>query len=97
MEVNSKCWLNGNIETRRGKKLFVGDKVSFSSAVDLDVTTVVEEKGYVYKPKEKKVKPVPKVDEIGNVAFGGMYRSEEWREERKLKKAERKIKNQKPR
>ena len=94
---NSKCWLNGNVETRRGKKLFVGDKVSFSSAVDLDVATVVEEKGYVYKPKEKKVKPVPKVDEIGNVAFGGMYRSEEWREERKLKKAERKIKNQKPR
>ncbi len=62
---DSKCWLNGNVETRRGKKLFVGDKVTYLSAVDLDVATVVEEKGYVYKQKEKKDKPLPKVDEKG--------------------------------
>lgn len=94
---NSKCLLNGVIETRRGKKLYAGDKVSYLSAVDLNVSAVVEEKGYVYKIKVKKDKPLPKVDEDGNVEFGGRYRSEEWREERKVKKAERKIKNQKSR
>lgn len=94
---DSKCLLNGVIETRRGKKLYAGDKVSYLSAVDLNVSAVVEEKGYVYKIKVKKDKPLPKVDEDGNVEFGGRYRSEEWREERKVKKAERKIKNQKSR
>jgi len=44
---DSQCLLNGIIETRRGKKLYAGDKVSYLSAVDLDVATVVEEKGYV--------------------------------------------------
>ena len=90
---DSKCALNGTIETRRGKKLYPGDKVSYLSAVDLDVATVVGEKGYVYKLKVKKVKPLPKVDDEGNFEFGGRYRSEEWRAERKVKKAERKAKN----
>jgi ribosome-associated protein YbcJ (S4-like RNA binding protein) len=93
---DSQCLLNGIIETRRGKKLYAGDKVSYLSAVDLDVATAVEEKGYMYKLKVKKVKPLPK-DEEGNEEFGGSYRSEEWREERKMKKAERKIRNQKSR
>lgn len=94
---DSKCLLNGIIETRRGKKLYAGDKVSYLNTKDLDVATVVEEKEYVYKLKLKKDKPLPKVDEEGNIEFGGRYRSEEWREERKMKKAERKVKNQKSR
>ena len=91
---NSECLLNGEVETRRGKKLFPGDKVSFGNVEDLDVATEVKKKGYVYKPKVKKVKPLPKVDEDGNLEFGGRYRSEEWRAERLLKKADRKRKNQ---
>ncbi|KAL7527111.1 hypothetical protein ACHAXR_001808 [Thalassiosira sp. AJA248-18] len=94
---NSKCLLNGTIETRRSKKLFHGDKVSYfaKNAVDLDVATEVKKRGYVYKPKVKKVKPLAKVDAEGNVEFGGRFRSEEWRAERKLKKskAERKTRN----
>jgi hypothetical protein len=33
------------------------------------------------------------VDMNGNLEFGGRYRSEEWRKERKQKKAERKAQN----
>ena len=51
-------------------------------------------KGYVYKLKVKKAKPLPRIDSDGNLEFGGQYRSEEWRAERKIKKAERKKKNQ---
>ena len=91
---NSQCLLNNAVETRRGKKLYPGDKVTFGDVTNLDVATEVEKKGYVYKPKVKKVKPLPKVDVDGNLEFGGRYRSEEWRAERKLRKEERKRKNQ---
>lgn len=91
---NSECLLNNAVETRRGKKLYPGDKVTFGDVTNLDVATEVEKKGYVYKPKVKKVKPLPKVDVDGNLEFGGRYRSEEWRAERKLRKEERKRKNQ---
>lgn len=89
---NSKCQLNGTVETRRSKKLFPGDKVSFGSVVDLDVATEVNKRGYVYKPKVKKVKPLAKIDADGNLEFGGRFRSDEWRAERKQKKADRKTK-----
>jgi len=91
---NSQCLLNDVVETRRGKKLFPGDTVTFGNVSNLDVATEVEKKGYVYKPKVKKVKPLPRVDADGNLEFGGRFRSEEWRAERKLKKEDRKKKNQ---
>ena len=91
---NSQCLLNDVVETRRSKKLFPGDTVTFGDVSNLDVATEVEKKGYVYKPKVKKVKPLPRVDADGNLEFGGRYRSEEWRAERKLKKEDRKKKNQ---
>jgi ribosome-associated protein YbcJ (S4-like RNA binding protein) len=90
---NSECMLNGIIEIRRSKKLYPGDKVSFGNSIDLDVSTMVNEKGYILKPKIKKTKPLPKVDSEGNLQFGGRYRSEEWRQERKVKKLDRKTKN----
>ena len=97
---NSQILLNGIVETRRSKKLFDGDKVvsvllDNNTNVELDVASEVQNKGYVYKPKVKKVKPLPRVDEDGNVEFGGRYRSEEWRAERKMKKADRKKMNNK--
>lgn len=91
---NSQCLLNNVVETRRSKKLFPGDTVTFGDVSNLDVATEVKKKGYVYKPKVKKVKPLPRVDADGNLEFGGRYRSEEWRAERKLKKEERKRRNQ---
>lgn len=91
---NSQCLLNDVVETRRSKKLFPGDTVTFGDVTNLDVATEVKKKGYVYKPKVKKVKPLPRVDADGNLEFGGRYRSEEWRAERKLKKEERKRRNQ---
>lgn len=91
---NSQCLLNNVVETRRSKKLFPGDTVTFGDVKNLDVATEVKKKGYVYKPKVKKVKPLPRVDADGNLEFGGRYRSEEWRAERKLKKEERKRRNQ---
>lgn len=90
----SECFLNGKVETRRAKKLFPGDLVSFGQ-VTLDVSDEVASRGYVYKAKRKKVKPQPMVDAEGNLEFGGRYRSEEWRAERKLKKAKHKEKNSK--
>lgn len=87
--------LNGKIETRRSKKLFAGDKVSFGNVIDIDVATQVDKMGYVFKPKKKKVKPLPKIDADGNLEFKGRFRSEEFREERKRKKLERKIQNKK--
>jgi ribosome-associated protein YbcJ (S4-like RNA binding protein) len=95
---NSQILLNGIVETRRSKKLFDGDKVvslllDNNTNVELDVASEVQNKGYVYKPKVKKVKPLPGVDEDGNIEFGGRYRSEEWRAERKMKKADRKKMN----
>jgi len=90
---NSECQLNGAIETRRSKKLFPGDAVTFGAAVNVDVETEVKKRGYVYTPKVKKAKPSAKVDADGNLEFGGRFRSEEWRKERKAKKAERKAKN----
>jgi ribosome-associated protein len=70
---NSECLLNNAVETRRGKKLYPGDKVTFGDVKNLDVATEVEKKGYVYKPKVKKVKPLPKVDVDvdGNLSLGG--------------------------
>eukprot|EP00571_Detonula_confervacea_P016622 CAMPEP_0172310600 /NCGR_PEP_ID=MMETSP1058-20130122/11986_1 /TAXON_ID=83371 /ORGANISM="Detonula confervacea, Strain CCMP 353" /LENGTH=197 /DNA_ID=CAMNT_0013023463 /DNA_START=45 /DNA_END=638 /DNA_ORIENTATION=+ len=90
---NSKCILNGSVETRRSKKLFPGDKVTFGPVIDLDVAKEVTQRGYVYKPKVKKVKPLARVDADGNMEFGGRFRSEEWRAERKQKKTDRKIMN----
>jgi ribosome-associated protein len=83
------CILNGEVETRRAKKLFDGDMVTFAD-VTLSVADKIKEKGYVYKVKAKKVKPVARVDADGNKEFGGRYRSDEWRAERKQKKSERK-------
>lgn len=90
---NSQCLLNNVVETRRSKKLFRGDTVTFADTI-MDVETEVTKKGYVYQSKVKKVKPLPRIDSDGNLEFGGRYRSEEWRAERKVKKAERKKKNQ---
>eukprot|EP00560_Eucampia_antarctica_P008941 CAMPEP_0197826290 /NCGR_PEP_ID=MMETSP1437-20131217/3271_1 /TAXON_ID=49252 ORGANISM="Eucampia antarctica, Strain CCMP1452" /NCGR_SAMPLE_ID=MMETSP1437 /ASSEMBLY_ACC=CAM_ASM_001096 /LENGTH=221 /DNA_ID=CAMNT_0043426669 /DNA_START=112 /DNA_END=777 /DNA_ORIENTATION=+ len=92
---SDQCYLNGEVETRRAKKLFSGDEVSFVSTNDVlitkDVSDEVQKKGYVYKKKEKKVKPSARViDAYGTLEFGGRHRSEEWRAERKLKKADRK-------
>lgn len=87
-----KCELNGQVETRRAKKLFEGDMVSFGG-LTLDVVNEVSKRGYVYKVKVKKAKPVAMMDADGNLEFGGRYRSDEWRTERKQKKAERKTRN----
>lgn len=84
--------LNWDVETRRAKKLFAGDEVSFGDTT-LDVSDEVTNRGYVYKAKKKKAKPAAKVMEDGSLEFGGRYRSEEWRAERKQKKAERKSRN----
>jgi ribosome-associated protein len=87
-----QCYLNGEVEIRRAKKLFRGDEVFFDGT-SLDVLDEVLKYGYVYKAKKKKVKPVAKVDGEGNLEFGGRYRSEEWRSQRKERKAERKNRN----
>ena len=84
------CVLNGEVETRRGKKLFTGDEVLYAGQ-HFDVLDEVNKKGYVWKVKKKKVKPVAKIDADGNLEFGGRHRSEEWRQERKAKKAEKKV------
>ena len=86
------CKLNGDVETRRAKKLFNGDVVTFRGK-EYNVEQVVLDKNYVYKPKEKKIKPEARVDEFGNREFGGRFRSDEWRAERKQKKLERKKSN----
>ena len=85
------CRLNGQVETRRAKKLFEGDIVQFHGK-DFNVAQQVEKQGYIYKPKTKKLKPQPKVID-GELEFGGRFRSEEWRKERKEKKAQRKSQN----
>jgi len=81
-----ECYLNGEVETRRAKKLFKGDEVFFNEKA-FDVLDMVNLKGYVFKTKDKKVKPVAKIDAAGNLEFGGRFRSPEWRAERKEKKA----------
>lgn len=82
---SGKVRLNWEVETRRAKKLFAGDEVSYGE-VTLDVSDEVGARKYTYKPKKKKVKPAPKVMADGGLEFGGRYRSEEWRAERKQKK-----------
>jgi len=89
---SGKCQLNGVVETRRAKKLFAGDVVTFGG-VEYSVDVLVSETNYVYKPKIKKVKPDAKIDEFGNKEFGGRFRSEEWRAERKEKKKAKKYKD----
>jgi ribosome-associated protein len=96
MIQGGKCLLNGNVEVRRAKKLFPGDKVSLVGGTPMDVSEQVAAKGYVYKKKVQKVKPAAAMDENGNLEFGGRFRSEEWRKERKQKKAERKASNRTP-
>jgi ribosome-associated protein len=88
------CNLNGVVETRRSKKLYSGDVVSFRN-VEYSVNEMVRDTNYTFQPKkEKKPKPQAKIiDEFGNKEFGGRFRSEEWRVERKIKKADRKSKN----
>lgn len=88
------CGLNGEIETRRAKKLFPGDTVSYGGKT-IDVAQEVSKRGYVYKVKAKKVKPVAEVLPDGTLEFGGRFRSEEWRAERKQKKEARKKQNSK--
>ncbi|KAL7547325.1 hypothetical protein ACHAWF_015701 [Thalassiosira exigua] len=58
--------------------------------VTLDVADQVSQKGYVYRAKQKKAKPAPRVMEDGSLEFGGRYWSEEWRAERSQKKSDRK-------
>ena len=101
------CRLNGQIETRRAKKLYTGDTVQIITP-DMDPTEVVGAEiydvaqhvaltGYVYNsnPKVKKARPIAKVlDDDGTLEFGGRYRDEDWRRQRKDKKAERKRHNQ---
>lgn len=94
IQGGERVLLNGEIETRRAKKLFPGDQVSFGDTT-LDVSDEVAHRGYVYKAKKKKAKPRATVDADGNLEFGGRFRSEEWRAERKQKKAERKEKKSK--
>eukprot|EP00588_Corethron_pennatum_P008684 CAMPEP_0194271502 /NCGR_PEP_ID=MMETSP0169-20130528/5260_1 /TAXON_ID=218684 /ORGANISM="Corethron pennatum, Strain L29A3" /LENGTH=184 /DNA_ID=CAMNT_0039013859 /DNA_START=58 /DNA_END=612 /DNA_ORIENTATION=- len=89
---DGQCLRNGETETRRAKKLYPGDSITFGGAT-YDVAEGVHAKGYTYKPKVKKQKPSAKVDADGNLEFGGRYRSEDWRTERKLKKEERKREN----
>jgi ribosome-associated protein len=46
--------LNGQVETRRAKKLYAGDKVQLrNDDTMLDVAAQVALRGYVYKPKNK--------------------------------------------
>ena len=73
---SGECQLNGTVETRRAKKLFKGDLVTFEGS-DYNVEEIVKSTNYVYKPK-KKHKMLPN---------GGRYRSEEWRAQRKERKA----------
>lgn len=47
-----ECLLNGEIETRRAKKLYSGDVVTFDGS-EYNVEEHVALKGYVYKPKKK--------------------------------------------
>lgn len=84
--------LNEKVETRRAKKLYPGDVVSFNGS-EYNVQEHVALHGYVYKPKTKKAKPKPKVMDDGTLEFGGRYRSEEWRKERKQRKSKRKSQN----
>lgn len=94
MIQSGECQLNGVVEPRRAKKLFPGDVVTFNGK-EYSVDAVVEQKGYAYKQKVKKVKPVAQVDEFGNKEFGGSYRSEKWRSERNQRKLQQKMKNSK--
>jgi ribosome-associated protein len=87
-----ECQLNGEVEARRAKKLFDGDAVTFGG-VTLNVLEEVSKRDYAFKKKTKKVKPQPKVEADGTLEFGGRYRSEEWRKERKQNKEERKRNN----
>lgn len=89
---SGECLLNGEVETRRAKKLFAGDVVT-RMGKEYDVEQLVTDKTYKYKPKVKKIKPEPKVDDLGNKEFGGRFRSEDWRKERKVRKLDRKTKN----
>jgi len=92
---NNKVLLNNQIESRRAKKLFPGDVVSLASdtTTEFDVAFEVSKRGYLYKVKSKKVKPVAQIDAYGNKEFGGRFRSDEWRAERREKKEERKMMN----
>lgn len=87
---SGEVYLNGGIETRRAKKLFSGDEVSFGGN-SLDVADIVNNRRYQYKAKKKKVKPVARVDANGNLEFGGRYRSETWRAERRERKKKKKF------
>ena len=87
---SGECYLNGEVETRRAKKLFSGDQVGFKGNT-LDVVDECLKRAYEYKVKEKKAKPVARVDADGNLEFGGRFRSEEWRAERKQKKEGKKV------
>jgi hypothetical protein len=89
---SGECQLNGEVEARRAKKLFDGDAVTFDG-VTLNVLEEVSKREYVFKKKTKKVKPQPRVERDGTLEFGGRYRSEAWRKERKQKKEERKNDN----
>lgn len=48
-----ECLLNGQVETKRAKKLFPGDVVTFDGC-EYNVDEHVASSGYVYKPKRKK-------------------------------------------
>ena len=83
--------LNGESETRRSKKLFDGDVVSLpGEEITLDVKSEVDKRGYVMKQKKPKALKDPKNGDNDDNEFKGAFRSEEWREERRKRKYERK-------
>jgi ribosome-associated protein len=86
-----QCFVNGVVETRRAKKLYAGDVVTLmgGSAVEWNVAEHVQRTAYIYEVKAKKEKPLPQILPDGSLEFGGRFRSESWRMERKQRKDER--------
>ena len=60
---NGQCFLNGEVETRRDKKLFTGDEVSFGTddgkLITKDVSDEVQKKGMCTKRRRRKINHQP--------------------------------------
>jgi ribosome-associated protein len=87
----SEVLVNGIVETRRSKKLVLGDKVTVNGQ-NVDVNEIVKQKNYTMptiKPKTVKssVPDTPvAINDKPIKTYGGEYRTQEWRDERKAKK-----------